>query len=64
MLERLPAEVRSHLPGGYEVSQGVWLVLPDSGSNGIPKINAFLRSEDWYPTELAAVIWSTSPHLQ
>jgi hypothetical protein len=57
MLERLPTEVRNHLPGGYEVSQGVWLVLPISGSNGIPEINSFLRSEDWYPPELAAVIW-------
>jgi hypothetical protein len=57
MLERLPTEVRNHLPGGYEAGQGVWLVLPASGSNGIFEVNSFLRSEDWYPSELAAVIW-------
>lgn len=57
MIEKLPAEVRKHLPTGYEAGSGVWLVLPASGSNAIVEVNSSLRSEDWYPSELEAVIW-------
>jgi hypothetical protein len=55
----LPTEIAEHLPDGYQPSQGVWLVLPDSDGirDGIATVNSWLRTEDWYPESLQDVIW-------
>ncbi len=59
MRHELPADVVRYLPDGHEASQGVWLVLPEAGTNDrdIESVNAWLRAEDWYPPDLQDVVW-------
>jgi hypothetical protein len=55
----LPSEITTHLPGGYQASQGVWFVLPESDGSrdGIATVNSWLRAQDWYPQSLQDIIW-------
>ena len=55
----LPPEITKHLPDGYQASQGVWFVLPESDAkhDGIATVNSWIRAEDWYPQSLQDVIW-------
>ncbi len=55
----LPTEITKHLPDGYQPSQGVWLVLPETDTvrDGITTVNSWLRAEDWYPKLFQDVIW-------
>ena len=57
MILELPDEVSRHLPQGHEPKPGVKLVLPMRGDGGIAAVNAWLRTEDWYPPSLDSVVW-------
>ncbi|HWX01988.1 hypothetical protein [Collimonas sp.] len=50
----LPAEIQNKLPDGYQISPGVWLVLPETKLN---EMQTWIRVEDWYPTVLHRIIW-------
>ena len=45
----LPPEITKHLPEGYQPSQGVWFVLPESDGkhDGIATVNSLIHAEDW-----------------
>ncbi len=59
MEEKLPNEIKEHLPEGYDSGLGTWLVLPshDKDRQGINTLNKWLREQDWYPKELDSIIW-------
>jgi hypothetical protein len=58
MHSELPPEITQHLPEGYQPSQGVWFVLPESdGKDGIATVNSWMHEQNWYPQSLQDVIW-------
>lgn len=60
MEDKLPKEIKSYLPDGYNDGLGTWLVLPaesDSELKGIADLNAWLREQEWCPNELSDIIW-------
>ncbi|MGF6243978.1 hypothetical protein P3T42_005743 [Paraburkholderia sp. GAS38] len=49
-----PAEIRDHLPQGYRIEPGAWLVLPD---DKLTDMQVWIRAEDWYPSSLDRIVW-------
>ena len=53
-LSSLPDEIKNNLPDGYQLTPGVWLVLPEQK---LLEMQIWLRAEDWYPVSLEKIIW-------